>query len=110
MLILYATLTPGKSLPSSSLFRFDKLIHLIIFGTFAWLVLRGFYIKITNHKPTSLTGLYLVVGISIIAFGIAIEWMQNYIPDRSADRYDVIANTSGIILAQILFYATHRNN
>jgi VanZ family protein len=105
--ILVATLTPGKSLPSSSLFKFDKLIHLFIFFGFTWLVLRGFYLRATNKNP--LRGiLYLLIALFTILFGILIEIIQNYIPDRSADINDVIANTSGVFLAQLLFYFTHR--
>jgi VanZ family protein len=108
MFILIATLTPGKSLPSSSLFRFDKLIHIVIFGVFAWLVLRAYFLsgKIESNK----TNVYFIVGATTILFGIAIEGIQQFIPDRGADRYDVIANTFGIIAAQIIFYFVHRKN
>ncbi len=105
--ILIATLTPGKSLPSTSLFRFDKLIHIFIFGTFAWLVLRAYYLsnRITKENKNRV---YALVGIVTILFGISIEGIQQFIPDRGADRYDVIANTFGIISAQILFYLFHK--
>ena len=109
MFILYATLTPGKSLPSVSLFRFDKLIHLMIFGTFAWLVLRGLRLRSVATDGKIKTMLYSLIGLCSILFGIGIEWLQNFIPDRSADIYDVIANTTGIILAQIVFYLLYRN-
>ena len=107
MFILVATLTPGKSLPSSSLFRFDKLIHIIIFGVFAWLVLRAYFLSVKNTNRSK-TNVYLIVGAATILFGIAIEGMQQYIPDRGADRYDIIANTVGIIAAQVIFYFIHR--
>ncbi len=94
-------------MPSSSLFRFDKLIHLFIFGMFAWLVLRGLYayhaVKIQHIKAT-----YLWVACATICFGISIELMQQFIPDRGADIYDVIANTVGILVAQAIFYFAHR--
>ena len=106
MFILVATLTPGKSLPSSSLFRFDKLIHIIIFGVFAWLVLRAYFLSVKEKSDT--TNVYLIVGAATILFGVAIEGMQQFIPDRGADRYDVIANTFGIIAAQLIFYFVHR--
>ncbi|WP_018341413.1 VanZ family protein [Cytophaga aurantiaca] len=96
---------PGKSLPSVSLFRFDKIIHVVIFGVFAWLVLRAYFLSGNNSNQTSV---YLIVGVSTILFGIAIEGMQQYIPDRGTDRYDVIANTFGIVLAQFIFYFVHR--
>ena len=105
--ILIATLTPGKSLPMSSLFRFDKLIHLFIFGMFAWLVLRGFYQRTRSEAP--LKGiLYLSVAFFTVLFGILIELIQNFIPDRGSDINDAIANTTGVMLAQVLFYFTHK--
>lgn len=51
---------------------------------------------------------YVGVGIATICFGIAIELIQQLIPDRGADIYDVIANTLGILSAQFLFYFTHK--
>ncbi len=107
--ILIATLTPGKSLPGSSLFRFDKLIHIIIFGVFAWLVLRALYLS-GKLVPDNRFRTYTLVGSLTILFGIGIELLQQLIPDRGADVNDVIANTTGIILAQIIFYFTHRKN
>ena len=107
MFILVATLSPGKSLPSSSLFRFDKLIHIVIFGVFAWLVLRAYFLS-ANNNTASKTNVYVIVGVATILFGIAIEGMQQYIPDRGADRYDIIANTVGIVASQVIFYFIHR--
>jgi VanZ family protein len=105
--ILIATLTPGKSLPSSSLFRFDKLIHIFIFGMFAWLVLRGLNLFHVLHA-SNIRSIYARVGAATIGFGIAIELIQQLIPDRGADMYDVLANTLGILAAQFLFYFTHK--
>jgi len=107
MFILVATLSPGKSLPSSSLFRFDKLIHIVIFGVFAWLVLRAYFLS-ANNNTASKTNVYVIVGVATILFGIAIEGMQQYIPDRGADRYDIIANTVGIVASQVIFYFIYR--
>lgn len=107
MFILGATLTPGKSLPSSSLFRFDKIIHAVIFGVFAWLVLRAYFLSVKDNNRNK-TNVYLIVAAATILFGILIEGMQQFIPDRGADRYDIIANTVGIIAAQVIFYFIHR--
>lgn len=98
--ILVATLMPGKSIPSVSFFRFDKLIHAIIFGVFAGLCLYGMiqYKEKVTYKEWSLIGLFTIV------WSISIEGMQSLIPDRSADLYDVIANTIGVMIAQAVFY------
>jgi len=91
---------PGKSIPSVSLFRFDKLIHAFIFGVFAGLCLYGMikYKDNVSVKEWSLIGLFTIV------WSISIEGMQSFIPDRSADLYDVIANTIGVVIAQVVFY------
>lgn len=76
---------------------------------FAWLVLRGlnlYHVLNAIH----IKSIYLRVGIAIICFGIAIELIQQLIPDRGADIYDVIANTLGILAAQLLFYFTHKKS
>lgn len=105
--ILIATLTPGKTLPGNSLFKFDKLIHAFIFGMFAWLVLRGLNMY-SILQAFNARSIYLRTGIATICFGIGIELMQQLIPDRGADVYDVVANTLGILSAQFIFYLTHK--
>lgn len=74
---------------------------------FAWLVLRAYYLsgRLTNATKNKI---YLFVGIATILFGVSIEGMQQFIPDRGADVYDIIANTFGIVFAQVLFYLVHK--
>jgi VanZ family protein len=109
ILILIATLTPGKSLPSSSLFKFDKVIHMGIFGIFAWLVLRAYFLSHIDRSNKSKLIVYAIVCVATILFGVSIEGMQQFIPDRGADIYDVLANSIGIFGAQILFYLFHKS-
>ena len=59
-------------------------------------------------QMSNVRSIYVRVGIATICFGIAIELMQQLIPDRGADIYDVIANTLGILSAQFIFYLTHK--
>ncbi|MFN8416783.1 MAG: VanZ family protein [Cytophagaceae bacterium] len=98
--ILIATLLPGKSIPSVSLFRFDKLIHAFIFGVFAALCLYGLH----KYKESVTFKEWLFIGLFTIIWSVSIEGMQSLIPDRSADLYDVIANTVGVLIAQVVSY------
>ena len=83
---------------------------MFIFGVFAWLSLRAYFLsnKLSTHKNNTL--IYTIVCISNILFGISIEGMQQFIPDRGADIYDVLANSLGIVLAQVIFYLVHKKN
>jgi len=80
-----------------------------IFGIFAWLVLRAYFLSHADRSNKSKRIVYTIVCISIILFGVSIEGMQQFIPDRGADIYDVLANSIGIIGAQILFYLFHKS-
>ncbi len=69
----------------------DKLAHALTFGTIAlslWLATRQRWLG-------------ACVGI---AFAIAVydEWRQLYLPGREADLLDLLANTTGIVLAVVL--------
>lgn len=97
--ILVATLTPSKHLPQTSLFRFDKFIHLIIFLAFTYFILFGrkWHKKYYLNKPSWMLFFW------IMFYGIAIEGIQSFIPSRSADINDFIANTSGIAIGWFSF-------
>ena len=72
----------------------DKILHGI-----AYAGLMGWFAQIFRHD---LTRLLLVA--SFIALGIFIEFLQALTPTRQFDVLDMIANTSGIILAWALSY------
>lgn len=81
-------------LPVAKLLWSDKLMHGV-----AYAGLMGWFAQIFRHD---LTRLILVVGF--IALGISIEYLQALTPTRQFDTLDMIANTSGIVLAWALSY------
>jgi len=72
----------------------DKLMHVLAYGC-----LMGWFAQIYRHD---LTRLILVVGF--IAMGILIEFLQAMTPTRQFEVLDMIANTSGVVLAWALAY------
>jgi VanZ family protein len=108
-LILFATLSPGKQLPKTpDINGFDKLIHLGLFLILtllwnrAWDVISG---KPKTLNKSKLFTNYLVFGI---LFAILVEYLQQYVPDRSFDYGDMIANITGGTLGTICYYLLHR--
>ena len=80
----------------------DKLYHAIAYFTltFSWLIV--FYKK-PNKK-------YLIV-ICCILFGIVIEILQSKITvHRTGDYLDILANSSGVILALLIFNLIFKKN
>lgn len=80
--------------PVSAAMTHDKLLH-----TLAYACLMGWFAQIYRHD---LTRLVLVVGL--IVMGIAIEFVQGSTGYRQFDIIDMVANTSGVVLAWALAY------
>ncbi len=66
----------------------DKVIHIVVFFGFALLV----------DLATSRHPFWLWKGLPLLAYGIIIEVMQYFSPDRSFSLLDWLADFSGILL------------
>jgi VanZ family protein len=95
LLILSLTSIPGPTLPPVPVFpHADKLAHLALYGVFGALAtrsaLRG---RIDAHgwRP----GAFVATLVVIALFALADEWHQEYIPGRSADPTDWVADVLG---------------
>lgn len=85
---------PGSALPDVQLWnipQFDKIAHVIIFGAFVgfW----SYYFFLKNISAGRLKKILFGVYLAAIVNGIVMEFVQvNFIPNRSFDEGDIIAN------------------
>ena len=97
-LLLLALVAVGSiiSVPSGAraVMHQDKLVH-----TLTYACLMAWFAQIYRHD---LTRLLLVIGL--IGMGIVMEFVQGMVPHRQFDLLDMIANTSGVVLAWALAY------
>lgn len=97
-ILLVVAVTVGSvislPLPLKAVMLQDKILH-----TVAYACLMGWFAQIYRHD---LTRLVLVVGL--IALGIGIEFIQGKTGYRHFDVMDMVANTSGVLLAWALAY------
>jgi hypothetical protein len=88
---------PGKAIPGLGLFgikHIDKLAHFILFGGFVlcWGIYSSGKIKSPRHWRLSLIIITLISSI----LGIIMEFVQvNFIPNRSFDNWDIVADLIG---------------
>ena len=96
LLVLAVAIGSVVSLPSpvQSVMSHDKALH-----TLAYACLMGWFTQIYRHD---LTRLVFVIGL--ILMGIVIEFIQGSTGYRQFDLLDMVANTSGVILAWALSY------
>lgn len=91
------TLFPINELVPSGIWSYDKIGHLLIFGS--WTYLLGLYQLIYHPGKYSMFTIF-IIGVS---FGVAVEVLQFALPiNRSAELFDIAFDSLGSFLA-ILF-------
>jgi VanZ family protein len=105
------SLLPGRHLPGiPDFFRLlkpDKIIHLILFATFVFLLLQSI-LKQYGYAFFRFYGIIIAV-ITGIGFGALTEYLQYSINiNRSGNIYDFIANTLGCLIGLALFLILRR--
>lgn len=100
LLILALCSMPGRFIPSTTwleMLSFDKWVHAGIFFVLVSLLL----ISVKTHKQSAT--LYNVYFLLALLYGGALEIMQaTLFSERSADWYDMIANSVGCFVALLL--------
>jgi VanZ family protein len=81
----------------------DKLLHAIAYGILAALFFRAFYFQ-TNQRWGSVL-LFLVSALVSGLYGLSDEWHQSFVPARSADWVDWLADLLGAVIGSGLSLA-----
>ena len=85
---------PGTTIPSGGFFnipQLDKIVHVILFGTFTGLWCYYYYLK--GKSPGKLKIIFFIIYLLAAINGIVLEFIQlDYIPNRSFDQVDIIAD------------------
>jgi len=92
---------PGPSLPpAAAIVGLDKVAHALLYGIFGFLCRHGLRGALPDIGPP--TALLLVV-FGAIAYGASDEIHQIFVPGRSADWHDVVADAAGSLFGGIVF-------
>lgn len=84
---------PGTTIPISTPYQLDKLIHAGIFFVLCFLLNRALY---NQSHFRSLSDYHLVISLLIvIAYGVSDELHQIVVPGRDPDFYDALADSLG---------------
>ena len=79
----------------------DKLIHGGVYGLLAALWVRAFN---TLHGFHGRRRLLLITGITLATlYGLSDEWHQSFVPARTADAFDLLADFCGSIIGSWVY-------
>ncbi len=104
VIILVLTLSPRVYVPqefSWDLVRIDLLAHMFLFAVLVLLLMISFTRQHANHVLQSNAAFFAITFAAV--FGVVIEVMQVFIPQRSFEYLDMAANTVGALLGWGVF-------
>jgi len=105
--IFIASSVPSDDFPASPIFDYDKLIHLSIYFVFAALMYRAF--RFEGISPVLRSRAALLTIAIVVFYGASDEFHQHFVPGRSMDVFDWIADvTGGILCVAIMSYLSPR--
>jgi VanZ family protein len=100
--IFYGGLIHLDTLPEVGFMPTDKLLHTLAFGGLALLLARAAH---WLRPAVSISKKLLSAGLGSSLLGLLLEICQAFVPYRSADPWDWVADTVGAVLAGSLAFA-----
>ena len=94
---------PGSMVPGTGIFalrNLDKIVHVMLFGmnVLFW----GWHYETSDRGWRQLKIIFIAITAIIITLGIVMEYIQMYfIPNRTFDGYDIVADIIGCFLAAL---------
>ena len=95
---------PGSDLPQANwldAIYFDKWVHIGLFAVLIFLWRSSFDLDFNHYN--------WVLLLSAILYGLSVEFIQKYwVPNRSFDLYDLLADTTGSVLGLIVWLRAYK--
>lgn len=95
----------GTSLPSNRAISFtvsDKFQHFAAYAILSFMLALAFFVQ---DKYRSVKEKYLIMAVLVSSvYGTLDEIHQIFVPGRSADVFDLIADAIGAVIGAVLFY------
>ena len=92
---------PGSAIPSEGVFAtegIDKVVHAILFGGIV--LFGGFNLYFRRNDNRKWQRIIVILTLFSVGLGIGLEFLQrDYIPNRSFDGFDIMADSIGALAA-----------
>ena len=105
-IIYFLSSVPGERLLLPPIINIDKVAHMAIYGLLALTVFYAFRGAWFDRMHPRLVPLLVILFCTF--YGLTDEFHQSFVPNRSADVFDVLADSIGAIIACIIrIVSTH---
>jgi VanZ family protein len=82
---------PGRALPNVPALRYDKLLHATVYGVLGGVI----YLGARSTWPFRPVRVVLGCTLAAVLYGLSDEFHQRFVPGRSSDLWDVVADGVG---------------
>ncbi|MCB9002501.1 MAG: VanZ family protein [Bacteroidales bacterium] len=106
LVILLLCIMPASDIPKVKIAGIDKVVHFGLFGVLATLL-----VSETNRLRTlrDCDKKSIILGLIVpIIYGGLIELIQQQLPSRSAELFDLVADSAGTIVAVLIYPFVNR--
>ena len=90
--VIYLSVSSNPPDPGIDVPYFDKIGH-----TLAYFILMGWFAQLYHLKKQR-----IIYALGFVAMGVAMEYVQSFDPARMAEFADMMANTSGVVVALLI--------
>ncbi|HTR81138.1 MAG TPA: VanZ family protein [Bacteroidota bacterium] len=97
-LIFIESSIPGNDIPETP-HGTDKLVHIVIYFIFCWLTFRA--LSNAPSRVVAQMSFFIAIVLTIL-YGFSDEFHQLFVPGRSADVYDLTADSIGGFLFLVI--------
>ena len=91
-LVIYLSVTSHPPDPGIEIPNFDKVAH-----TLAYFAMMGWFAQLYHIKKQR-----IIYALSFVVMGVTLEYVQSFDPARMAEFADMVANTSGVVIALLI--------
>lgn len=98
-IIFYVSSVPNISTPLPEM-HFDKILHILLYAPFGFLVARGIY---NTKASVSYRKLLDIVFWASLLYGLSDEVHQMYVPGRNIGFIDLVADTVGGVIGGYIY-------
>ncbi|WP_207512155.1 VanZ family protein [Longitalea luteola] len=102
-LTIFLLCLPGSAIPSAGVLStegIDKVVHAILFGGIV--LLWAFNLYFRRDQKSKWQQIIVLLTLFSVGLGIGLEFLQrDYIPNRSFDGIDIIADSAGAVIAAV---------
>jgi len=105
-LIIILSSMPNLQPPDFGVLTYDKLLHFVEYAVFAFLFYRSFsQLKRLNTKSIAA----LITFALLLVFSVGDEFHQKFVPGRTSDIFDVLADVLGGALVILVLHRWNKS-